>query len=281
MVIRMPADGLGSAADVVPVGDDTRMSARRMLPFLLSVVLLMGVTAPAAAAPGGGTFASVASTATAQGSAVAAPTSLLLAPSSSAAKTLRRGDKGKAVKQLQTRLRKLKYWVGPVDGTFGNLTQQALYAFQKTQGLTRDGVFGPKTRKALANPKKVGRRIKSGNGVEVDKKRQVLKLIRKDKVKWIFNTSTGTEKPYTHKGKRYMADTPKGEWKVYRQVKGWRDGELGHLYNPKYFHTDGIAIHGYTSVPPQPASHGCARVTMEASRYLWKYIPIGTRVWIY
>jgi len=252
-----------------------------MITFLLSVVLVVSVAAPAAAATGGSRLASVRGTSVAPGSAVAAPTSLLLAPSSAAPKTLKRGDKGKAVRKLQKRLRALKYWVGPVDGTFGNLTQQALYAFQKTQGLTRDGVFGPNTRKALANPKSVGRRMKSGSGVEIDKQRQVLKLIRDGKVKWIFNTSTGTEKPYTHKGKKYLADTPEGKWRVYRQVKGWRDGELGHLFNPKYFHTDGIAIHGYTSVPPRPASHGCARVTMDASRFLWKLIPINTRVWIY
>ena len=121
----------------------------------------------------------------------------------------------------------------------------------------------------------------SGRVVEIDKKRQILILVRDGKVQWIFNTSTGTEKPYRYKGKRYMADTPKGKWRVFRQVKGWRDGELGHLFNPKYFHNDGIAIHGYTSVPPFPASHGCARITLDASRFLWKKIPIGTRVWIY
>lgn len=247
--------------------------------FLLSLVLVMALTTPASATIARHDPAA----ASAQPVAVHAATSsnLLLAQTSATPKVLKRGDKGKQVRQLQRRLRDLRFWVGTIDGEFGNLTQQALYAFQKTQGLTRDGVYGPQTRKALEKAKKVKPRSTSGTWVEIDKKRQVLMLVRGGKVKWIFNTSTGTEKPYTHNGKRLMADTPQGKWRIYRQVKGWRDGELGHLYNPKYFHTDGIAIHGYTSVPPYPASHGCARITMDASRFLWDRIGIGTKVWIY
>jgi lipoprotein-anchoring transpeptidase ErfK/SrfK len=237
-----------------------------MLFVLLSFPLVVGLAQPAVA----------------QTTAVtAAPVAQVEEAQSTSSDVLRSGDKGPRVKALQQRLRKLKYWVGATDGVYGNLTQQAVYAFQKAQGLSRDGVVGPKTRARLNQPKPVGRKSKSGRVVEIDKKRQILILVRDGKVQWIFNTSTGTEKPYRYKGKRYMADTPKGKWRVFRQIKGWRDGELGHLFNPKYFHNDGIAIHGYTSVPPFPASHGCARITLEASRYLWKKIPIGTRVWIY
>jgi lipoprotein-anchoring transpeptidase ErfK/SrfK len=235
-----------------------------MLLFMLSSVLVVGLAAPAAAQTSG-TSQPVAEVQLAQ----------------SITSTLKRGDSGPQVRALQERLRYLKYWVGTVDGKFGNLTQQAVYAFQKVQGLSRDGVVGPATRAALKKPKAVGRKTTSGRAVEIDKRRQILILVRDGKAKWIFNTSTGTEKPYTYKGKRYMADTPKGKWRIFRQVKGWRNGELGHLFNPKYFHADGIAIHGYTSVPPYRASHGCARVTIEASKYLWTRIPIGTRVWIY
>jgi lipoprotein-anchoring transpeptidase ErfK/SrfK len=235
-----------------------------MLLFLLSFVLVVGLAAPAAAQTSG-TAQPVAEVQLAQ----------------SITTTLERGDSGPQVRALQERLRYLKYWVGTVDGKFGNLTQQAVYAFQKVQGLTRDGIVGPATRAALRDPKPVGRKTTSGRAVEIDKKRQVLILIRDGKTKWIFNTSTGTEKPYTYEGRTYMADTPVGKWRIFRQIKGWRDGELGHLYNPKYFHVDGIAIHGYTSVPPYPASHGCARVTIEASNFLWDKIPLETRVWIY
>jgi lipoprotein-anchoring transpeptidase ErfK/SrfK len=206
---------------------------------------------------------------------------LELAPRSSVDPVMEVGDRGPRVAALQRRLRSLGYWVGSVDGIYGNLTQQAMFAFQKAQRLSPDGVYGPNTRNRLENPRAVGRRSSSGFVVEIDKDRQILTLVRNGTVEWVFNTSTGTEQPYTHEGRRYLADTPPGKWTITRQVNGWRDGELGHLYRPKYFHHDGIAIHGYHSVPPYPASHGCARVSMDAIDWMWNRIPIGTRVWVY
>jgi lipoprotein-anchoring transpeptidase ErfK/SrfK len=54
------------------------------------------------------------------------------------------------------------------------------------------------------------------------------------------------------------------------------------LYRPKYFH-GGVAVHGYTSVPATPASHGCVRVTYAAMDHLWAadLLPIGTPVQVY
>ena len=60
-----------------------------------------------------------------------------------AAPVLRKGSRGNAVTALQRDLTNLKYWLGTVDGSFGHLTQQAVYAIQKAAGLTRDGVVGP------------------------------------------------------------------------------------------------------------------------------------------
>lgn len=255
-----------------------------MLTFLLSVGVIVGLAAPAGATTAARSAATpVAPTVAARTAPIAAQTGLLLAPASSSSKTLKRGDRGTQVETLQRRLRDLHYWVGTIDGEFGGLTQQALLAFQKYEGLGRDGIYGPKTRRALAGATRPTAKKRSGSGtwVEIDKRKQTLMLVRAGKVKWVFNTSTGTEKPYTYKGRRYVADTPKGSYRVFRQVKGWRNGELGRLYNPKYFHPDGIAIHGYASVPPYPASHGCARISIAASRYLWSKIKIGTRVRVF
>ncbi len=72
----------------------------------------------------------------------------------SAVSSLRRGDIGSDVKQLQTRLVQLGYMTqaqmntGP--GTFGPRTQAAVAAFQRAHGIEAIGVVGPKTQAALS-----------------------------------------------------------------------------------------------------------------------------------
>ena len=61
------------------------------------------------------------------------------------ATTLREGDKGTAVTELQTMLKKLNYYYGSVTGSFGSLTKQAVRKFQDDNKLTVDGVAGPAT----------------------------------------------------------------------------------------------------------------------------------------
>ena len=63
--------------------------------------------------------------------------------------SLRMGDSGSAVKNLQTKLKKLGYYSGTVDSTFGSGTYAAVRAFQKKYNLTADGVAGSETLKKL------------------------------------------------------------------------------------------------------------------------------------
>ena len=65
--------------------------------------------------------------------------------------TLRKGDVGEDVAELQRKLIKLGYSCGPdgADGDFGNNTFRAVKAFQKDAGLVQDGVAGPQTLKAI------------------------------------------------------------------------------------------------------------------------------------
>ena len=61
------------------------------------------------------------------------------------ATTLREGDRGTAVTELQTMLKKLNYYYGSITGSFGSLTKQAVRKFQDANKLTVDGVAGPAT----------------------------------------------------------------------------------------------------------------------------------------
>ena len=60
-------------------------------------------------------------------------------------KILRKGDKGEEVRRMQQRLMELGYLNGNIDGSFGYQTYSAVLAFQKANGLTRDGEAGPAT----------------------------------------------------------------------------------------------------------------------------------------
>lgn len=55
-----------------------------------------------------------------------------------------RGSKGPEVSRIQGRLKELGYYRGLVDGDFGGGTESAIKAFQEAEGLTVDGVVGPR-----------------------------------------------------------------------------------------------------------------------------------------
>ena len=64
---------------------------------------------------------------------------------------LRKGMSGEDVRELQEKLIKVGYDVGPdgPDGVYGQNTFRAVVAFQEDNGLEKDGVAGPQTMKAL------------------------------------------------------------------------------------------------------------------------------------
>ncbi len=59
------------------------------------------------------------------------------------------GTESEAVRVLQKTLQKQKIYDGPVTGYFGELTQQAVTAFQKKYGIEPTGSVGPLTRSQL------------------------------------------------------------------------------------------------------------------------------------
>lgn len=185
---------------------------------------------------------------------------------------LRSGSSGAEVVALQERLVELGYWLGTPDGTYGSLTVQAVMAFQKANGLARDGIAGPATLAALGTASRPTPRVLTGDGIEIDLERQLLLVVQGGQVRYVLNTSTG----------RSGWRTPPGDFTVVRQIDGMRHAPLGDLWRPKYFN-GGIAIHGAASIPGQPASHGCARVSFAAMDMLWAegLAEVGARVVVY
>ena len=203
-------------------------------------------------------------------------------PTAEADGTLRLDEDGPAVANLQRRLNDLGYWLGGAgDGHYGQLTRQAVMAFQKVEGLGRDGVAGPITLKRLTTASRP--RPRGGGGLEIDLARQVIFVVQGGQVRWVLNTSTGSGEAYASpSGGSAIAATPPGHYHINRQIDGVRAAPLGNLYRPKYFN-GGIAVHGAGNIPAHPASHGCARVTNAAMDMLWASgaANMGTPVWVY
>lgn len=79
--------------------------------------------------------------------------------SSSSASGMRLGSTGSSVTALQTDLTTLGFYYGDITGRFGSLTEKAVKAFQKSRGMTQDGIAGSRTVAAIENA------IKNSGGV--------------------------------------------------------------------------------------------------------------------
>src|SRR4051812_47944477 len=173
------------------------------------------------------------------------------------------GAHGFSVRVLESKLASLHYAIKR-DGYFGSEDLEAVYAFQKVQGLARSGRVDAALWDRIERAR-VPRARYGGDHVEVDKTRQVLFLVRKGRVALTVATSTGA-----------TGNTPLGRWQVYRKVAGFD----WVLYYPSYF-LRGFAVHGYPDVPPYPASHGCARIPMWIAQTVYDAIPDGSTVYVY
>lgn len=185
------------------------------------------------------------------------------------------------LKEAERRLSEMGFRTGRVDGVIDGDTQRALATFQKWEGRRITGRLTRAELNAIRNAIPPQPRDAGYKHVEVDIDRQVL-LVTDDNgaVTTILPVSTGSGKRYKEKRMSGLAYTPRGRFKIYNKLQGWRRSPLGLLYYPNYF-SDGLAIHGNPSVPKTPQSHGCVRIPMSAAKEISDQLPIGTIVLIY
>ena len=191
-------------------------------------------------------------------------------------KRLTRAD----TRDAERRLAELGFWTGPIDGLFDPATRSALIAFQKWEGRPITGKLTLEELDAIRTATPPKARDEGYAHVEVDIDRQVLLIVNDDNSVKVLHTSTGSGKPFMDQGQTSVAYTPRGRFVVYDKTFGWEDGVLGSVYYANYI-SGGVAIHGYLSVPTQPASHGCIRIPMFAAREVSKLMPVGTIVLVY
>jgi len=185
------------------------------------------------------------------------------------------------ISEARVLLDMLGYWVNmEVSGRDVSL-RHALIAFQKIEGRERTGVLTIEELDALRAARRPQPLETGYPHIEIDLVSQVLFVVDCPEVALrILPISSGSGEFFTEGGETRQAVTPTGRFKVYRKVEGWRKSPLGSLYYPNYIYY-GVAIHGNPSVPPHPASHGCIRIPMFASREFSEIATIGMDVLIY
>lgn len=247
------------------------------------------------------------------GGADTTPTTL---PVSSLAQPLTIGMYGDDVKLLQQRLTDLHFAPGPVDGVFGENTQQAVWAYKKlTSAESYLALAGSNNAtevddalwQQMQAPMTVEPRRPQGAGsvhVEIYLPQQVLVVFTDDEPSLIAHISSGqlddagqpeqwcevvsydtgaNGEPLDElkvSDECAYAKTPGGVFKVRRHIIGNRQGPLGGMYNPVYFNY-GIAVHGAQNVPKVPVSHGCIRINMDIAETFPTLVPDGSRVFVW
>jgi N-acetylmuramoyl-L-alanine amidase len=183
-------------------------------------------------------------------------------------------------REAESRLSDMGYWTGAVDGLFDPATRAALIAFQKWEGRPITGRLTIDELEAIRISGSPKAREVGYSHVEVDLDRQVLLMVDDEGGVRVLPISSGSGKPFMGDGQTSIAYTPRGRFVVYDKSVGWEKAPFQSMYYPNYI-SGGVAIHGYRSVPIQPASHGCIRIPIFAARETSKLLKLGTIVLVY
>lgn len=192
------------------------------------------------------------------------------------------GDTGPDVRRLQEALNRRTYPAGTEDGNYGESTLQAVLAFEKVHGIERDGIVTPEEMTELMSsgtPEAPSR--DAVDFIDIDLTRQVLFEVRGGEIVNTIPVSTANGEQYVSDGETRTAVTPRGTFEILWKIPGRRVSDLGELWYPAYFHSAGYAIHGSTSVPAYPASHGCVRIPMYLAQDFFDRVRKGTPVYVH
>ena len=195
--------------------------------------------------------------------------------------TLRVGDSGAQVQQVQRRLDRLGFASGSPSSEYRPALRVAVWAFQKANELPPVNEVDLTTWRALSHPARFRPLVRAAEPtrVEIDLRRQLLTAWKDGKPALVTHISTGNGEHYCEKGRCGVAVTPVGDFRAWFRTPGWTKGPLGEQFYTVYFNGE-VGFHGSERVPLRPASHGCIRVPLHNARPLYDMIPTGTPVYV-
>ncbi len=208
------------------------------------------------------------------------------------------GDKGDAIRDLQSRMRQIGWYGAKVDGVYGPRTVEGIRGFQTKRGIPVTGEVDQRTldklhamtRKPSADelrnklPSKdtskakgmqLDERCVTGRAVCISKRDRTLAWVVDGKVRMTMDVRFGAKKEPTREG------TFQVEWKSRNHVSKLYDSKMPYAL----FFSGGQAIHYSTDFAARGyrgASHGCVNVRDKAKvAALFEATRVGDKVIVY
>ncbi len=180
------------------------------------------------------------------------------------------GSKGPQVTAMLTALSRLRFRVPNLGSTFTSQVADAVVAFQKAYGLSRTYVFDADDWKKLETANVIKARYASpSTHLEVDKGRQIAMVVKNGAPYGIIAISSGA-----------TGNTPSGTFHIFIKSLWAPSNYDSLLFRSMGFYKD-FAMHGYSPVPPYPASHGCVREPMWVAQWMYDQSWVGETVYLY
>jgi len=193
------------------------------------------------------------------------------------------------VREAQTILTKFGIPTGTIDGVYGANTGRGLCAFRQISGVSwsrsnANSALMTKLRSydsTYAKLSAIPAPDRNGHDtyILVNQTCQTLTYVENGYYSRIMTTSTGKSGHRTTNGTYSMGNTQKG-WhcsSLYpdcsRQTQGRfaTSSSYGNMYNKRSVY-GAVFVHGSTSVPTYPDSHGCIRVTVANSDWMYDHV---------
>ena len=216
-------------------------------------------------------------------------------------KTLRYGDSGEAVSRLQSRLLELGYYDARVSGGYYKITQSAVRAFQKQNGLTADGIAGRQTQEALYSASAVSvwesplpqpTPVPTQYKLMVDVTNQIVRAYTYDEngqysilVREMV-CSTGTTKNPTPLGTTIMPKS-RARWGYFPTWDSHAQ-YLTRIDKANAFHSvlysapneKALSVSSYKALGTRQ-SHGCVRLVVSDAKWIYDNCQAGTIITVY
>lgn len=194
------------------------------------------------------------------------------------------------VRAAQSKLNNFGIHAGPADGYHGPKTGRALCTFRWISGMkahrgkldtaTYNKLNAYKSQLGYITNLKAGKFRGESTYIYVSKTCQTMIYVEHQKIRRVINVSTGKKGHETPNTVRRLGSTQKG-WScstLYpescrKQHTGVNKkySDVGNMYNKRYV-KGAIYLHGSNSVPTYPASHGCIRVSVWDSDWMYKHV---------